>query len=118
MAQYRNLQVRTQDGVVVVRFTEAWLTTDLAQGELRKELLSLAAQEDCSKFLVNCAGVTYVSSSMLGNFISLHKQMNAKGGRLAVCELTPTVQEIFTTMKFYEILDIRNTESEGLKAFE
>jgi anti-sigma B factor antagonist len=62
--------------------------------------------------------LTYVSSSMLGKLISLNKEVKAKGGKLALCQLTPTVQEIFALMKLNEVLDVRQTEADGFKAFE
>jgi anti-sigma B factor antagonist len=118
MPQYRHLRVDKSGGVVVARFADQWLTNDLAKAELGDELLALGAQDECSKLLLSLAGVTYLSSAMLGKLVSLHKQLEAKGGKLALCELGPAVQEIVTLMKLNKILDVRNTESEGLKAFE
>ncbi len=118
MAQYRYLRVNTRDGVTVVRFVGAWATNDLANGELGRELLALVGQEDCSKLLLNCAGLTYACSAMLGKFITLHNEVQAKGGKLTLCELTPTVHQIFTMMKLDKLLDVRDTEHEAFKALE
>jgi len=118
MAQYRCLRVNTRDGVVVVRFVDPWATNDLARGGLGKELLALVAQEDCSRFLLNCGELTYICSAMLGKLIELHKEVEAKGGKLVLCELTPTVHQVFTMTKLDKVLDVRDTERDAFNAFE
>jgi anti-anti-sigma factor len=117
MSQYRHLQVNTRNGVVVVQFVDKWLANDLARGSLGEELVALAAQDGCSKVLLNLVGVTYLSSAMLGHLVSLSKQLAAKGGKLALCGLAPTVQEIVTMMKLDTILSIRDNEGDGLNVF-
>lgn len=117
MAPYRFLHVHMLNGVAVVRFAESWLTTDLARGQLARELLALVTQENCSKLLLSLDGVTYASSTMLGELIKLNKRLHAKGGKLTLCDLTPTVQELADLVKLKDIIDIRNTESEGLTSF-
>lgn len=118
MAEYRYLRVNVLNGVAVVHFVDAWATTDLAKGLLGKELFAVAGQEGCSKVLLNCAELTYACSAMIGKLLSLNKELDAKGAKLTLCALTPSVKEIFNTMKLAEILDIRETESEGVASFE
>jgi anti-sigma B factor antagonist len=118
MPQYRHLQVSTHNGVIVARFMDERLTDDLALAEVGEELHSLVAEEKCPKLLLSFAGVTYLSSAMLGKLISINRQLREKGGKLKLCELCPIIQEVFTLTKLNQIIDIRTTESEGLKAFE
>jgi anti-anti-sigma factor len=118
MADYRYLRVNRVDGVVVVHFVDAWATTDLAKGELGRELSAVVAQDDCSKLLVNCAELTYASSSMVGKLVALHKEVRRKGIKMVLCSLTPTVKDIFAPMKLNELFEIRETESEALQAFQ
>ncbi len=119
MPQYSHLQVSTNNrGVVVACFTEERLTDSLAIAEVGDELHALAAEENCRKLLVSFVGVTYLSSAMLGKLISVYKGLKSKGGELKLCQLCPKIQEIFTLTKLGQIIDIRDTETEGLKAFE
>jgi anti-anti-sigma factor len=84
---------------------------------LGSELSAVAAQQACPKILLDCSGLTYASSSMLGKLISLHKEVKAQGGKLTLCALTPTVKEVMSVMKLYELMDIRETVSDGLASF-
>jgi anti-sigma B factor antagonist len=118
MPQYRHLRVSTHNGVVVARFHEERLTDDLAIAEVGEELHALAAEADCPNLLLSFAGVTYLSSAMLGKLISLNRRLMRKGGELKLCELCPNVQEVFALTRLGQIIDLRNSESEGLKAFE
>lgn len=118
MPQYRHLQVSTHDGVVVARFKEQELIDVLVIAELEEELHSLVAEEGRAKLLLSFAGVTFLSSAMLGRLISLNTRLKGKGGELKLCEPCPSIKEILTVTRLGQIIDVRNTENDGLKAFE
>ena len=117
MPQYRYLQVRTDDGVVVARFTEERLTEELAIAKVGEELRTLVADGNCQKVLLSFAVVTYLSSAMLGKLISISRKLKEKGGELKLCKLCPNIQEIFNLTKLGKIIDIQETEADGIKAF-
>lgn len=118
MPQYRSLQVRTENDVVVARFTDERLTEDVAIANVGEELRSLVADENCRKLLLSFAIVTYLSTTMLGKLISISRKLNERGGELKLCKLCPNIQEIFRLTKLDHIMDIRDSESDGLTAFE
>lgn len=56
--------------------------------------------------IVDCAGMTYICSSGLRVFLTLNKNITAKGGKLFICNLEPLVKNIFDTSGFSQIFNI------------
>ena len=56
--------------------------------------------------VVDCAGMSYICSSGLRVFLSLNKDITAKGGKLIIRNLEPLVKNIFDTSGFSQIFNI------------
>jgi anti-anti-sigma factor len=56
--------------------------------------------------IVDCAGMTYICSSGLRVFLTLNKNITAKGGKLFIRNLEPLVKNIFDTSGFSQIFNI------------
>jgi len=72
------------------------------QPEITK-LLSIPANE----FVIDCSGLSYISSSGLRQLISIHKKCKADGGQMQLVGVTPDAMEILTVTGFNKIFDIR-----------
>ena len=79
-------------------------TTVSAQfGQDMQPLLDNADRE----IVLDCAALTYISSSGLRHFLSLRKAVEVKGGKLIVTNVSDEIRTIFTITGFYNIFDIR-----------
>lgn len=56
--------------------------------------------------VVDCKGMTYISSSGLRVILSTHKQLAASGGRFVIRNLNPEVRSVFDMTGFSRILKI------------
>lgn len=56
--------------------------------------------------LLDCKALEYISSSGLRLFLTLRKQVAAKGGKLTLSALNEDVQEVFTLTGFANLFDI------------
>jgi anti-anti-sigma factor len=56
--------------------------------------------------LVDCAGMTYICSSGLRVFLTLNKNVTAKGGKLIIRNLEPLVKTVFDMSGFSQIFNI------------
>jgi len=71
-------------------------------------------QEDIDKIaalasrtvVIDCAGLTYIASSGLRQFITIHKACKAEGGHMKLINVTPDVLEIFQVTNFDKVFDI------------
>ena len=113
---YRHLGVRKHKDITIVRFGEHRIFDELAIDKLGEELYSVADHDDCRKLVLNFAGVDRVSSMMLGKILMLNRRLQAKGGKLALCELDPGIREIIETTKLSLILELYESEGDALDA--
>ncbi len=65
---------------------------------------------------LNLAGLEYISSAGLRIFMIAAKQARARGGRIAVAQMQPLVQEIFEISHFHLVYEIFATMPDALAA--
>ena len=58
------------------------------------------------RMIVDCAGLTYISSAGLGVFMSFVEDVREKGGDIKICGLTETVYQVFDILGFPALFDI------------
>ena len=56
--------------------------------------------------VVDCKGMTYICSSGLRVFLTLNKNIVAKGGKLVIRNLAPLVKGVFDMSGFSQIFNI------------
>ncbi len=73
-------------------------------------------KEDHKKVVLDCKGLNYISSSGLRVFLILQKKMSAEGGALKICNLQPSIKEIFDMSGFSMIFSIYDDLDAALQA--
>jgi anti-sigma B factor antagonist len=117
MARKRRLLCEPQGDVTVVNFVEKKILDELNIKEIGDELMDLVDQHNKDKILVNFENVEYLSSAALGKLITLAKRMQAKNGQLKLCEIAPSIYEIFKITKLNKFFEIHESEADALAAF-
>lgn len=65
--------------------------------------------------IFNCSEVDYISSSGLRVFLVAQKKAISTNGKLYLCNMQPTIQEIFRISGFSNLFRIFDTQEEVLK---
>jgi anti-anti-sigma factor len=65
--------------------------------------------------VLNCSNMNYISSSGLRVFLIAQKKLMGLGGKLHLCEMQPTIKEIFDISGFSSIFKIFDTEEKALE---
>jgi anti-anti-sigma factor len=91
---FRHLSSETSDGVLVLTLTDTQVRGDELADELRDELLAALAAADGSGVVLDFRNVTFLSSVAFRPLLRLHNEVKKKGGRVAVCHLSPAVAEV------------------------
>lgn len=73
--------------------------------ELEKSILEIV-EGGCSKIILDCSGLTYISSSGLRVFLIVQKKMMAINGQFRLCSLQPGIKEIFDISGFSSIFSL------------
>lgn len=76
----------------------------ITAGEFEASLLPLT--EKHAHLVVDCSQLDYISSSGLRGFLMAQKKLTATAGKLRLCNLQPTIREIFDISGFSSIFAI------------
>ena len=117
MGRKRRLLCEPQGEVMVVNFVEKRILDELNIKEIGDELMELVDQHGKDKILINFENVEYLSSAALGKLITLGKRLQAKNGQLRLCEIAPSIYEIFKITKLNKFFEIYESEGDALGAF-
>ena len=71
-----------------------------------------------SKVVFDVSQLRFVDSSGLGAILSCLRQLNARGGDLKLCGLSPSVRAPFALVRMHTILKIYSTKDEAIRAFQ
>lgn len=94
------IQVRDIDGVAVVQ-PEGFINAHtVRQFEIALEEL---VQSGRIVILLDCGGLTYISSAGLGAIMGLIEPIREKGGDILLCSLQKNVYSIFDTLGFTQL---------------
>ncbi len=98
------IDIKIEDNVVCASIEGRLDTASAVQAE--KDLLPLKENAD-KEIILDCTALEYISSSGLRLFLSLRKEVEAKGGKLMVEHINDEIRNVFTITGFFKLFDIR-----------
>lgn len=103
-------------GIAVVRLTVTVLRDERIIKELFTQLDDLVA-EGRNRVVLNLGGLQAFASYAIGKLILFDNKLQPPDGRLALCALSPMVDEIMDIMRLRRKFNIYPTEREALDSF-
>lgn len=110
------LRVEQVGDIALVRFLQRHILDEEVISYIGEELLRLIT-EGCRRIVLNLGTVEALATSMLGELLGVHKKIRAAGGRLALCEFTPQLREVFELLKLAQVFHTYDTEQEAMQSF-
>jgi anti-sigma B factor antagonist len=114
----RGFEWEDAGGIAVVRFTTRALRDDRVIRVLFEELDNLVDEAGRYKMVINFTGIDAFASYAIGKLIVLNNKLKSPDGRMAICCLTPIIDEILDIMKLRRQFNIYPNEQEALQSFE
>jgi anti-anti-sigma factor len=108
----------TRDGVLVVQFLDPELSDELRIREIGEELIGLIGSSDSKQLLLDFDGVSFMSSSMLGQLAMLSKRCMHDEISLKMCNVAETMREVLRIVRLDTLAQILPDEEEAFAAFE
>ncbi len=105
------LKLQEHGDVLVAGFTMRMLNDEENIEQLGQELFSLVEQYNWLKLALDLSNVEYLTSSVLGKLITLHRKLHRSQGRLVLFGLSPGVDTILRTAKlltYFTVADSRD----------
>src|SRR4051794_39853077 len=99
------LKIDRTDGLTV-RFPTLTQLTDANAEKVGAEIRNLAEAERGGHLRIDLGNIVFLTSSALGQFLSLHKKFRSAGGRLTLGNVHPMVREVFTITRLDQIIEI------------
>ena len=106
-----SLEIEDIGDVTVVRWDEQPQWPTLAGDHLFR----LAEGSRQRKLLVNFARVDSLASMVLAKLMTLNKKVKARGGVLALCNVSPRIREVFEITRVNEFFQFYDGEKEALQ---
>jgi anti-sigma B factor antagonist len=106
------LDIRTDEGVIIVSFKQASIGGIGEVEKIAETLRSLITDPDACNMVVDFSSVSFFSSQMLGVLVDIWRRMKDKNGTLSISGINPQLTRVFrithldNLFKFYE-----NTEA-------
>ncbi|MEI6091048.1 MAG: STAS domain-containing protein [bacterium] len=82
--------------------------------ELRTSIKRLA-EEGNSKLIIDLSKTTYLNSTALGVLISGHTSFVKNNGKIVLCNVSKSIENIFVITKLTLVFDITETLDEAIK---
>ncbi|NOU97621.1 anti-sigma F factor antagonist [Paenibacillus sp. LMG 31456] len=71
-----------------------------------------------SHIILSLKELSFMDSSGLGVILGRYKQIVAKGGKMVVCDVNPSVYRLFEMSGLFKILSIQDNETQALSSLE
>jgi anti-sigma B factor antagonist len=113
----RRLEVEDIGDVTVVNFVDRKILDEQNIQIIGEQLFSLVDESGRRKILLNFHNVEYLSSAALGKLITMNKKIQAVGGKLVLCEISPQIYEVFEITKLDKFFTIQKEEQAALQSF-
>ena len=107
------LHVKNKENGVLVSVTGRM--DAVSSPEFEKEISSLI-DEDNVNFVIDLAGLDYISSSGLRSILVTAKKLKGKNGRIMLASLQNVVREVFEISGFSTIIPIYESVEEAMAA--
>jgi len=111
------LEVEDNGEIAVVNFIDRKILDEQNIQKIGEDLFSLIDQYDRKKILLNFRNVEYLSSAALGKFITLNKKVQAKNGKLVMCNINEDIFEVFEITRLDRLFNIQKDEQSALQTF-
>lgn len=106
--------ITQQAGAQVVDFVIEKLLDEVDISRIGDRLDAVVSQVDHPLLVLDFAKVLHMSSSALGMLITLHKKINDRGGRMALCSIRPEIYKVFSITKLSEVFHIYESRSTAM----
>jgi anti-anti-sigma factor len=102
------LTVTADNGTTLVGFTGSRLFLDESAAiPLGEDLAALAGTPGQGPLLLDLGNVEFLSSTMLGILVHVHRRLRAAGRPFTVANLNPVIYEVFDVTRLTTFLDVR-----------
>jgi stage II sporulation protein AA (anti-sigma F factor antagonist) len=76
------------------------------------------SKDEIRHIILSLKDLTFMDSSGLGVILGRYKQISGKGGKMVVCEVSPSVYRLFQLSGLFKIISIQENERSAISSLE
>ncbi len=109
------ISIQHIENATVATLTEPRILEQSEIDALADTFMPLIEQTDEINLVIDFSKVQFCSSAVLGLLIRISKKVYQRNGGLALCCISPTIQEIFRITRLDTIFDIYETQAQAIE---
>ena len=113
--QANRLRIIQQANVIVVELVDKKILDEASISQIGERLFALVAENAPPRIVLDFVNVGHMSSSALGMLITLHKRVREKDGTLRLCNISPSIQEVFEITRLTDVFGILASRAEAVR---
>ena len=107
--QQSPIEVEYGMNMAIVTFLDTEILEEHQIRLLKDALDPVIEKNDDGETILNFSDVKFMSSSMLGLLVSVHKKIAELGGSLRLCNLEPSIAKVFEITQLNKIFKITDS---------
>lgn len=111
------ITIQVEGDVCIVQFVLSQLRDDENIEQMGYELFALVEQYGCRKIVLSLHGIEYITSSVLGKMITLHRKLHRQKGMLVICEVPEHVADILRSSRLLTYFNVADNRDAAVAAF-
>ncbi|MCD4824084.1 MAG: STAS domain-containing protein [Phycisphaerae bacterium] len=111
----RSIVITTEQDVTVAALRVGSILDGKIIEDIGKSLYELVDEKAVRKLVVDFRTVSFLSSSMIGVLVSLHKKAVEIDGEVILCGLKPNLKKVFEITGLHKLLNFADDEKEALR---
>jgi anti-sigma B factor antagonist len=112
-----SLSSYTKDGILTIIFDDARILDEFKLEQVARDLMELLDKTTEERVIVDFRNVKFMSSSMLGKLVQVHKKAGEFKVKLKLCSIDPEIRQVFKITKLDKLFDIESDEAAARAAF-
>lgn len=112
-----SLTTYTKDDILTVVFDDARILDETKLEKLGSELLEVLGKTSEGRIILDFRNVKFMSSSMLGKLVQLHKKAVEYKAKLKFCSIDPEIRQVFKITRLDKLFQIEPDEAAARTAF-
>ncbi|MCD6364410.1 MAG: STAS domain-containing protein [Planctomycetes bacterium] len=108
------LRVYREQDVTIVQLADRKILDEVRIMQIGEDISNLIASADQPKLVIDFGNVAHLSSSALGMLITVHKRIVERSGQMCLCNIQPSIYEIFVITRLNKIFRVCRSRDEAI----
>jgi anti-sigma B factor antagonist len=117
LGQPMSLTTYSKDGILTIVFDDARILDETTLEELGRELTEALNKTSEERVILDFRNVKFMSSSMLGKLVQLHKKAGEFKVKLKLCSIDSEIRQVFKITRLDKLFEIEADEAAARAAF-